>query len=313
MWLRSGSKIAVFDVAVYCPFCLVQFSVNIEAPTAELARRKAVGATAVCPKGHEFELEDLWILHVYPLKTVAPPPYDLMSEEDVKEARWLKGAMFEEPLPKGSRPEGSPKLATIIPDALTSFIYRQKVTSKEYPEYTGWIQYRRDIFTKFYEEAKRMRRTHKIEEAVLYLIEHCPGITIRMISDALGIGYWTAWRAVAKLARPEEEELKRMKPLLDETASLERWTTSQKEEVAAELARPKEPKAVVGPLWRGELTLYPIRPKSEEELLEELRRILTLEGYPKMTPEEEEETAKAVHRYWQLKKRERLTAFFAQE
>ncbi|MEM0111358.1 MAG: LAGLIDADG family homing endonuclease, partial [Candidatus Parvarchaeota archaeon] len=134
---------------------------------------------------------------------------------------------------------------------------------------------------------------------------HSLGIPLDCLVQILGVGYWTAWRAVAELARPTEAEIKRLMPLLDETATLERWTTGEKEEIVIQLKAPKEPKIGIG-YWLGRITLYPLRVKPEEELMRELKRILTLEGYPALTPEEEAELRKQLREYWRRKAIERL-------
>jgi hypothetical protein len=296
-----------FLVRLYSPFTLKTFALRVEAPTAELAEKKILGKTVADPDGYQFDVEDYYIISVAPVKVLPAPPYELMPEERVKEARWLKGAIIEEPLPKDAEPSGSPKLATVIPDAIVTLIYEQEVKSREYPERTWKIKYRKDIFTKFYEEAKRMARQGKIEEAVRYLVEHCPGITVRMIADILEIGYWTAYRAAKSWMVPEAARM--LEKEAAETATLEKWLPEQIKQVK-EQPSTKEPKIVAGPLWRGQITLWPIRWKKETELLEELKRILTLEGYPTLSKEEEEEMRKRLHEYWQAKARERLTAYF---
>ncbi len=175
-----------------------------------------------------------------------------------------------------------------------------------YPEYKTKVRYKIDIFTKFLEEARRMRKADKIKEAIEYLITHSLGIPLDYIAQILNLGYWTTWRAVAELARPTEATIKRLMATLDETATLEKWTKGQEEEIIIQLKTPKEPKIGLG-YWLGRVVCYPLKPKPEKELLEELKRILTLEGYPTLTKEEEEELAKQLHEYWEKKARERLT------
>jgi hypothetical protein len=374
----------LFRISIYCPYepDFSEFSIDVEAPTEELAKKKITGKTVTCPFGHTFEVEEFFVTSVYPARIFPTPPYKLMSEENVKEAKWLKGAIVEEPLPLGAHPKGSPKLATTIPDSVTTMLYQQEVESKAirfrvpyvetrcrnpschyitphrynkcpkcgspdveikeyspnevvyyvpierakllveegtaewaypYPEYTWTIKYRRDVFTKFYEEAKRMAKARKIKEAVLYLVEFSPGITLIMIRDITGAGYWTIWRAIAEYAKPTEEETKRVMSLLDKTAPLEKWTEASKNEIVIELKKPKDPKILIGPLWRGQLTLYPARPKTEKELLEELKRILTLEGYSAMTKEEEEEMRKQMHKYWETTRKQSILYWLSKE
>jgi hypothetical protein len=175
-----------------------------------------------------------------------------------------------------------------------------------YPEYKTKVKYKIDIYTKFLQEAKRMRRADKIKEAILYLIEHSQGIPMDYIPQILSIGYWTCWRAVAELARPTEVMIKRLTEQLDEAASLEKWTKGQEEEIIIQLKAPKEPKIGLG-YWHDRLICYPLKPKSWLELLAELKRILTLEGYPTLTKEEEEALAKQMKEYYEKKARERLT------
>jgi hypothetical protein len=175
-----------------------------------------------------------------------------------------------------------------------------------YPEYKTKIKYRIDIYTKFLEEAKRIRKTDKIKEAVEYLINYSMGIPLDFLAQILGISYWTCWRAVAELARPTEVLIKRIMETLDETATLEKWTKGQEEEIVITLKTPKEPKIGLG-YWHDKIICYPLKPLPEATLLQELKRILTLEGYPKLTREEEEELSKQMKEYYERKARERLT------
>jgi len=334
-----------FDIYMYCPFCpgFNEFPVSIEAPTEELARDKIKGRTVTCPlAGHTFEVEPFFITHVYPAKIFPAPSYKLMPEETVKESKWLKGSIVEEPLPLGAYAKGSPKLATTIKNSVVSLIYDQPVESSaiqfvenypkftmkvhgkdvEYgpfgkgdivalgrkkaeelvkagfarwayphPEYKWRIKYRRDVFTKFYEEARRLARMGKISEAVSYLIAHSPGVTVRMIADVLDRNYWPIYREVAKLADPTKIEALRKE--VKEQAKIEAWLPEDLNETEQilreeEAKSAKLPQIVFGPLWRGQVTLYPLKHKTETELLTELKRILTLEGYPTMSTEEEQ-------------------------
>jgi hypothetical protein len=391
-------------VRLYSPYTLKPFAKRIDAPTAEEAKKKVIGTVIRDPDGYEFQVEPYYIISVAPIVTFPKPPYELMDEEDVKEAEWLKGAIITEPLAKGSTPVGSPKLETEIPDSFTTIFFGQEVKSRSirfledypafkvgikeygpyrkgdvehklpwtkakelcqikfkvlksppltplidptgralkegeeviyfepehlawaklqtlkgnlqqitepvaewlYPEYKTKVRYRIDIFSKFLEEAKRMRRADKIKEAVEYLITYSMGIPLDYIAQILNLGYWTAWRAVAELARPAETLLKKIMETLDETATLEKWTKGQEEEIIITLKTPKEPKVGLG-YWHDKVICYPLKPLPEAALLQELKRILTLEGYPKLTPEEEAELAKQMKEYYMKKSRERLT------
>ena len=289
----------LYSVRLYSPYTLTPFLETIEATNKEEAIKKLTGQTVLDPQGNEFTVEETFIIGAYPSPEVMPrPPYKTADLNSAKPPKWTLGATVVEdaPLPIGAEPVGSPYLKKIIPNALTSLIYEQKIHSKEYPELTFHIQFRRDIFTKFLEEAKRMARDRKISEAVKYIIEHAPGITIRMIADCLGIGYWTAYREVAELAYPTEIQMKELMKELDETATLDKWTTGQKEEVVTIFLKEKPPKAIMRPpLWRGQIPIYPIKRKTEDELLKELERILTLEKY-KPTPEEWEQMKQMIRK-----------------
>ncbi|RLG02831.1 MAG: hypothetical protein DRN54_03915 [Thaumarchaeota archaeon] len=285
-------------VSLYCPYCLEVFDIEVKAPTAEHAKEKAVGMKVTCPKcGEEFEIQENFLISAYPLKIPRLVlPYKPLPEEKAKELKWLKGAIVEEPLPIGAKPVGSPRLVTTIPDQLTTLIYEQEVKSPEYPEKTWKIKYTRSIYTKFLEEARRMARANKIPEAVLYLVEHCPGITVRQIADVLGIGYWTAYREVAKQAYPTKEQEKTLEKALEEAQKHKPLAPAELEEIKKTFLKPKPAKIIIGGLWRGQLTLYPIKPKTEEELLAELKRILDLEGYMP-TPEEWEQMKKQIEKH----------------
>jgi len=392
----------VYAVRLYSPFTLKTFVLRVEAPTAELARKKIIGKT-ITQDGYEFDVEDHYIISVAPVKFFPPPPYELMPEEKVKEADWIKGAIVpEEGLARGSEPVGPPKLETDVPNLYTTVFFSREVKSKAirfledtkfrfmgrdyeyrrgdvedalpwskarelcaikfrvlksppltplidpkgrslkegeeivysdpeeltwaklqvakgnlqqitepvaewlYPEYKTKVKYKIDIYTKFLQQAKALRKTDKIKEAILYLIEHTQGIPLDYIPQILGLGYWTCWRAVAELARPAEVMIKRLMEQLDEAASLEKWTKGQEEEIVIQFKAPKEPKIGLG-YWHDRLICYPLKPKSWRELLDELKRILTLEQYPTLTREEEEELAKQMKEYVEKKARERLT------
>jgi hypothetical protein len=391
-------------VRLYSPYTLKTFAKRVDAISQEEAKKKIVGTIVVDPDGYEFIVESYFVISVAPIVALPRPPYELMDEEEAKEAEWLKGAIVPEPLAKGSTPVGSPKLETEIPDALTSIIFGQEVRSRSirfledypkfkigtreygpyskgdvehklpwktarllcavkfrvlksppltplidptgkalregeevyysepehlswaklqvskgnleqitepvaewlYPEYKAKIKYRIDIHTKFLEEAKRMRKLGKIKEAVEYLITYSMGIPLAYLAQILILGYWTTWRAVAELARPTEVQLKRIMETLDETATLEKWTKGQEEEIVLTLKAPKEPKVGLG-YWHDRVVCYPLKPLPETALFQELKRILTLEGYPTLTREEEEALEKQMKEYYEKKARERLT------
>jgi len=304
---EHSSNPGEFSVCLFCPLCLRDFSIRIESPTRATAREAAIGKTVHCPVKHEFVVEPHNITTVQAFLRPAPwevhPIYKqkfvyvggvATPEEMPKPPSWLIGAEIveEKPLPPdGWRPTGTPTLKKEIPDALNTLIYQQEVRSPKYPEQVYHIQYRRDIFKKFLEEARKINKADKIEEATIYLIEHTPGITTRMIADVLGRGYWTIYRITAKLIRPES--IAKLKTEIEEQAAIEKWVPTETEEtiktLEAEAAKiEKLPKATAGPLWRGQVTLYPMRHKTEEELLEELKHIFTLERYTP-TPQEWEQ------------------------
>jgi len=300
-----------YAVRVYCPFDLSEFSVTVEGVDPLHARRQLVGRTVTCLlRADSFEVEEHNILSIYPMKRMPLPPYKTyLVDPTEKPPAWLLGAdvVEEMPLPIGAKPIGAPRLAQTISNAIISLIYEQKVQSPEYPEVTHHIQYRRDIFTKFFEESRRMRKMGKIPEAVLYLIEHSPGITVRMIADILELGYWTTYREVAKLV--PEKEVRRLTGEVEEQSTLNHWVPEEvvkaKEEIEAEAVKPKEPKVVFGSLWRKQLTIYPIKHKTEDELLDEVRRIFTLEAYMP-TPDEWEQVKQAIKRQSDAQLKQRI-------
>jgi hypothetical protein len=275
-------------VTVYSPYDLSESNIRVEAEKSEDARKAAIGRTTTDLHGNSFEIDNDHIISVYPFRAIQALPYKTYQTDPAeKPPSWLLGAevIEDRPLPLGARPVGSPTLSEIIPNALTTILYLQPVSSPDYPEMRFHIQYRRDIFTKFLQEAKRIKKQGKIPEAVLYLVEHAPGITVRMIADLLEIGYWTAYREVAKYAKPTKEQAQLVLGELSDSAQMENWLPKEQEERTLGLERlfalPKTemPKVVLGQLWRKQVTLYPVKPKSENELLAEARRIYTLEGF----------------------------------
>lgn len=356
-----------YVVWIYCPFCLHEFSITVDAPTPEMAKKKAVGRQVTCPADprHIFKIEEDFIVNAYPLKTVPRPTYKVMSEEEVKRARWLRAAIPpEEPLPIGARPVGWPKfVGEPIPDALTTFLFEQKVESKAiqfledygaikikektygpfhrgditaelpywkakelvdagiarwaYPwqEYRWKVLYRFDVFTKFYEEAKRMSRTGKICEAALYLIRHAPGITVNAIAQILGRGYWTVYRCIAKHLPPEQVKRIAIKEV-KEQAEIEQWLPDEIvtaiRELEAEAEKPKAPKVVYGPKTPLGYSLYPVEYPTYEDLVKELRRILTLEGYMP-TEDEWEEMKRQLEEQRRKWMKQKITYWLARE
>lgn len=312
---------AEFAVRVYSPFDLSETSIVVSAVDVETAKKKAIGRTAFDMAGYEFEIEEHNIISIYPFRTIETLPYKTYPlDPTVKPPPWLLGANVVEakPLPLGAIPVGSPELSQTIKDALTTLIYQQKVRSPKYPEQQFHIQYTRYIFTKFMAEAQRIRQTGKIPEAILYLIEHTPGITVRMIQDILGIGYWTAYREVAKLSKPTPKQTGQALEEIEESATIERWLPQEKEERIVSLSslfeepKTEPPKIVFGPLWRKQLTIFPIKPKTEEELLAELNRIFTLERYTP-TPEEWAHMQEAAKRQTDAWLKESITFYLTEK
>lgn len=175
--------------------------------------------------------------------------------------------------------------------------------------------YPRHVFTKFYEQAKRMSQAGKICDAAFYLICYSPGITIRMIADILMRGYWVIYRCIAPLV--SAEQLRKLGAEVEEQSKLEKWMPKEFEEtirrIELEKTVPKLPKVVLGPKWRGQYTCYPFEHKTEDELLAELKRILTLEGYPVLTPEEEEEMRAQLRRHREERLKESIMYYLGKE
>jgi len=341
-------KMPEWEIRVYCPYDLQQFLVPITAPTKDEAKKGIIGKSLICPSAHDFEVEDIFIMGVYPSSRVTLPPYKVAPLNSAKPPKWSFGATVVEdkPLPIGSEPVGKAHLKQAIRDDLTTLVFEQEVESKAilfrqryseftigeikygpynagdidiipskkakelidmgiaewaYPEHKFHIQFTRDFFTKFLDEAKRIRDTGKIEDAIIYLVNHSPGVTIPQIADMLGIGLFTAYRKVAELSYVSPTyKLKNGKWLreefikeVDETSTLDHWTSPQSEEVKSTMTKPKEIKFHVGAPWRGNITVYPLKRKTEEELLEEAKRILTLQGY-RLTVEEENKMKEAM-------------------
>lgn len=61
-----------FQVRTYCPFDLTEFNIPIENHSPEEAKQKVIDRMAVCPHGHRFNVEDVFIVSVY-LKPKALP------------------------------------------------------------------------------------------------------------------------------------------------------------------------------------------------------------------------------------------------
>ncbi|MEM2386130.1 MAG: hypothetical protein QXO67_04015, partial [Candidatus Bathyarchaeia archaeon] len=90
-------------VRLYSPYSLKTFAVRVDAATVEEAKRKVlyhrikkpdgtvelVPRTITDPDGYEFEAEEHFIISIAPIKAIPLPPYELMDEDEVKEAEWL--------------------------------------------------------------------------------------------------------------------------------------------------------------------------------------------------------------------------------
>jgi len=248
----------------YCPFDFAETQVTVTAESEEEARRRIIGRVASCPNHHSFKVEEWFIISVYTVPPKPPlerPPYETPPLEK-KPPRWLMSARVveEKPLPVGAKPVGHPKLVRLKRvGELTYLIYRQEVRSPKYPELTFHIEFSRPFFTKFMEEAKRLKKARKIREAIYYLIEREPALPTFMIADILGLGYWTVYRHITELIG--------------------------------------EGKVMVAPRrWRGFIMYIPTKPRKEEDILSELMRMKTLELGRTLTSEELEVLEKAARR-----------------
>jgi len=182
-------------------------------------------------------------------------------------------------------------------------------------EYRWKVLYRFDVFTKFYEEAKRMSRAGKICEATLYLVEHAPGITVNAIAQILGRGYWTVYRCIAKYLPPEQVKRIAVKEVREQ-AEIEQWLPDEIvtaiRELEAEAEKPKAPKVVYGPKTPLGYSLYPVEYPTYEDLVKELRRILTLEGYMP-TEDEWEEMKRQLEEQRRKWMKQKITYWLARE
>jgi len=96
-----------------------------------------------------------------------------------------------------------------IHDDLTTFQWQLKVQSPIYPERTWNVTFRKDIFTKFVEHAKRLASTD-IVKGLKYLIDHSPGLTVQQMADVLGTTYFPVYRGLRELlSTGQREEVER--------------------------------------------------------------------------------------------------------
>jgi len=96
-----------------------------------------------------------------------------------------------------------------IHDGLTTFQWQLKVQSPLYPERTWNVTFRKDIFTKFVEHAKRLASTD-IVKGLKYLIDHSPGLTVQQMADVLGTTYFPVYRGLRELlSTGQREEVER--------------------------------------------------------------------------------------------------------
>jgi hypothetical protein len=99
---------------------------------------------------------------------------------------------------------------------------------------------------------------------------------------------------------------------------MENWIPKEQEERTLGLERlfasPKTetPKIVCGQLWRKQVTLYPVKPKSENDLLAEARRIYTLEGFFP-TPQEWEKVKETIARQTEAQRRQSIEFYLAKK
>lgn len=308
-------------VKVYCPYCLKLTTVNIPvyAPPADSEWekygpvKKVVGRKVTCPHGHEFTVEEEYIMSIVPSPAKVPrPPYPVGDIEAKPPPKWSLGAFLKEDVmpPTDVRPVGSPYLKRIVKNDMASFIYEQKLKSKEYPEYVFHINYQRHIWRPFWERAINMKNTGHIREAIVYLGEHYPGFTVRNIADWLSLGYWFVHRVVVEKTLYTRSQAGHAVKLLAVAAERERWPKSyvdiymskrltlkeKTEQIIKKLTSPEGKKFVLDGKWRGEWTYYPIHPKSEQELIDEARKIAreTLVPPRPLTPEERLEQLRTI-------------------
>jgi len=299
-----------YILTLYCPYDLSEFSIHTEAPTEEAARKQTIGRTVTCLQAHDFDVEDYNIISIYPYKPFPVPPYKLMPEEKVKEAKWLKGAIVSEPLPLGAqrKPETTIEPLPPIIDGLTTFLWEQRVSSPEYPDQEWKVLYRRDVFKKFHEQAKRLAQRN-LSEAIKYLVEHAPGLSAKQLADILNIGYFPTYRAIRQLLGPTQ--IRRMKKEVAEQSPLLKFIPTQTEELIKEPEIKRLPQIRIGPAWLGQATYYPLRWKTERELEKDLQSIFTLEGYlPK--PEEWSEMQEQIKKQREAWLRQHITTYLSE-
>jgi len=314
-----------YHVMVYCPLCprYTQFPIEVEAKNIEEAKEKAlytemktpegikkVPRVAYCPEGHEFTMEEIFIISVLPAPVaIPPPPYEVMKETP----KWLYGAWIVEdkPLPKGAIPIPPPYLVEERRIGhLTYFIFEMDVISPLYPDIKLHMRFARPAFTKFIEYARSLARRpdrgKSIEEAVYFLIKREPGLTIWHLIAMLGLSMTEAPLVEDALIRLEKQKKIRPCMLQPYVYDLEHFekikTIILKEKPLVEKYMPSKAVRVKGAYFYGHTLYCPTRPMTEEEILHEIKSIMTLDKYPTLSPEEEAKIREAMRKkyldYW---------------
>lgn len=185
----------------------------------------------------------------------------------------------------------------VLPDIQAKELVKRGIADPAYPEVTFRMEYGRDIYDVLMDEARRLFKTGASEEAVLYLIDYSPGITLQTIADILNYDYTRVSRIVAKHLSPTDYQLTGFLEEVEDEGMKGGYYAAKEARLTTELEaktvpRPK-PRLVLGPRWRKRITVRPLKEKTEKEIIQELKRL-----EPPKRREELEQAAKRLRDSW---------------
>jgi len=270
-----------FQVRTYCPWDLTEFDIPIENRDVEEAKKKVIDRTAVCPHGHRFHVEDVFIVSVYPKSKALPR----ITYPPLEESGFLRGAdvVGDKPLPSKAFPYGYPRLVRKVSDGIETFIFEQELRSPTTDE-RFFVRMKRDAYRKFVSEAEQIasqRVTHigvvvaagDAKAAIDYLLQRESPLSATQLAAMLKLPRTTVYSA--------------MKRLTDEDKVISSHRTR---------------------LW-GRL-YYSQTPKSRDEIIKELASIKELEEKRKLSIEDFREILSTVNRHEkEIRKQEVLASW----
>lgn len=202
-----------FQVRTYCPYDLTEFNIPVANQDPEEARRKVIDRPAVCPHGHRFHVEDVFIVSVYPKPKATP----LIGYPVLEQLGYLRGVdvVGDKPLPSNPVPHGDPRLVRKVTNGLVTFIFEQELRS-QYTDERFFVRMKRDVYRKFLNEAEQIasRRSTRFKgvaveaadtkSALEYLLDRESPLSVPQLSIMLKLPEQTIYWALHRLIEEDK-------------------------------------------------------------------------------------------------------------